>query len=100
MACSQKLPEKLQSFLVDHLLRQSVDLRKRGKGRRKKPQSEIWLIGSAVSFAKMHGLYATRNDASVDKLSACDAVVDAISALRDENQTKLARSNYDAVQKI
>jgi len=100
VACSQKLPEKLQSFLVDHLLRPSVDLKKRGKGRRKRPQSEIWLIGSAVFFAKQHGLSATRNDATVDKMSACDAVGEAVAELMQERKTILSCSNYDAVQKV
>lgn len=100
VANAQQLPEKLQSFLVDHLLNPSVDLKERSRGRGKRPGSEISLIGSAVSFAKQHGLKATRNDASRDKSSACDAVAEAVAELMQEKRTNLSCSSYGAVQKV
>lgn len=100
VANAQQLPEKLQAFLVDHLLNPSVDPKRRSRGRRKRPGSEISLIGSAVSFAKQHGLKATRNDASRDRSSACDAVAEAVAKLMQEKRTNVSCSNYDAVQKV
>ena len=97
---SKPLPEKLQSFLVEHLLDPHADLKKSQIGRRKRPETETRLIGAAVSFAKNHGLTATRNDASVKKVSACDAVGEAVSELMREKRTKFSCSNYDAIQKI
>lgn len=97
---SKPLPEKLQSFLVEHLLDPHADLKKSQIGRRKRPETETRLIGAAVSFAKSHGLNATRNDASSKKVSACDAVGEAVSKLISEKRTKLSCSNYDTIQKI
>ncbi len=97
---SKPLPEKLQSFLVEHLLDPPSDLKKSQIGRRKRPETETRLIGAAVSFAKEHGLKATRNDATLDKMSACDAVGEAVAALMRERRTLLSCSNYDAVQKV
>ena len=100
VANSKTIPEDLQPFLVDHLLNPTLGQKKHGPGRRKRPEIETKLIGSAVSFAKSHGLTATRNDASVEKMSACDAVGEAVSELMREKRTKLSCSNYDAIQKI
>jgi len=100
VANSMTIPSELQSFLIDHLLDPPMKLHKRVKGRPKKPITETILIGSAVSFAKQHGLTSTRYDESANKESACDAVGKAVSELLRETNTKLSCSNYDAVQKI
>ena len=62
---SLSIPEELRQFLVDHLLNPSKYQKKGKRGQPPKTQTETRLIGSAVSFAIRHGLYATRNNASV-----------------------------------
>lgn len=85
LARGEELSEGLRSFAVDHMIAPNPPKRKQGRGRPKKSSAENWEKVLAIQFAVAHGLTRTRNDATAEKVTACDAV---------ENAAKLMKTRY------
>ena len=85
LARGEELSGDLRSFVVDHLLAPNPPRPKRGPGRSPKSFDENWEKVSAIKFAVAHGLTPTRNDATIDKVSACDAVESAAKQIMKQH---------------
>lgn len=102
LARSETVSKPLMAFLVDHLIKPSPPHKPKGRGRPKDSNDDLIFKRQAIEFAVAHGLTPTRNDASTDQTSACDAVADAGRKLYQEHGNPKFVSGYtfDALKKV
>lgn len=102
LARSETVSTPLMAFLVDHLIKPSPPHKPKGRGRPKDSNDDLIFKRQAIEFAVAHGLTPTRNDASTDQTSACDAVADAGRKLYQSHHDAkfLAGYTFEALKKV
>lgn len=102
LAKSETISPALMGFLVEHLIKPNPPHKPKGRGRPKDTNDDLTFKRQAIEFAVAHGLTPTRNDASTDQTSACDAVADAGRKLYQEhgNPKFIAGYTFDALKKV
>lgn len=102
LARSETLSEDLLSFLIGHLIQPSQPKEQRGAGRPASNNQQRDIKISGIRFACLHGVTATRNDASEAKVSACDLVERAARLIfkRDKNSYFSAGFGYENLKRL
>ena len=102
LARSESVPPHLMEFLVEHLVKPNPPQKLKGRGRPKDTTDDLTFKRQAIEFAVAQGLTPTRNDASTDMTSACDAVADAGRKLYQEhgNPKFITGYTFDALKKV
>ncbi len=90
----EPLSEKLQDFLINHLMRSSQPANSKQAGGQRKTAKLIKKKQMAIIIAVIAGLKATRNDEGSENTSACDAVEQAAEELSNEGYKKEFRVGY------
>lgn len=80
----EPLSERLQEFLINHLMRAPQPKNPKTAGGQRKTAKLIKKRQVAIIIAVNAGLKPTRNDDGSEKISACDAVEQAAKELNDE----------------
>lgn len=98
LAHDHKLSDTLKGFLLEHLIRPPEN-QKKSAGRPSVPSLDEKFRYQAIKFARLHGLKATRNDAS-PRASACDVVSEAATALSQDGNTKFKKGyGFESLKK-
>ena len=102
LARSEKISPILMGFLVEHLIKPNPPQKLKGRGRPKDTTDDLTFKRQAIEFAVAHGLTPTRNDASTDMTSACDAVADAGRKLYQQhgNPKFISGYTFEALKKV
>jgi len=90
----EPLSEKLQDFLINHLMRSSQPANSKQAGGQRKTAKLIKKKQMAIIIAVIAGLKPTRNDFGSENTSACDAVEQAAEELSNEGYKKEFRVGY------
>jgi hypothetical protein len=88
LARGEALSQGLSEFIIDHLIAPKPPIPPKGRGRPKKTKDSDRIRVSAIAFAVAHSLTPTRNEATVEKLSACDAVARAAQIMHQSHGIK------------
>lgn len=102
LARSEAVSPELLDFLLEHLIEPKPPSESKRRGRPKATNDELMFKRQAIKFAVAHGLPATRNDVTIKKHSACDAVADAGRKLYKTHRDDKFISGYtfEALKKI
>jgi hypothetical protein len=102
LARSETVSSELRKFLVEHLIKPNPPNKSKGRGRPKDTNDDLTFKRQAIEFAVSYGLKPTRNDATSEKTSACDAVADAGRKLYQETGDPKSISGYtfEALKKV
>jgi len=95
------IPFELKSWIADYLEEVFVPP-KRPKGAPRTGSGVSMFLGQLVnSVAQGFGLTPTRNDETSEKLSACDAVADAIKIFnnKQESKNRISSGSYSSLKK-
>ena len=90
----EPLSEKLQDFLINHLMLASQPANSKQAGGQRKAAKLIKKKQMAIIIAVTAGLKATRNDDGSENTSACDAVEQVAEELSNEGYKKEFRVGY------
>ncbi len=102
LARGEALSQGLSEFIIDHLIAPKPPIPPKGRGRPKKTKDSDRIRVSAIAFAAAHGLTPTRNEATVEKRSACDAVAGAAQILHQSHglQDYATGWSYENLRKL
>ena len=90
----EPLSERLQEFLINHLMHAPQPENSKLAGGQKKTSKQICTKQVAILIAVSSGLKPTRNDEGSENTSACDAVEQAAKELSDEGYETEFKTGY------
>ena len=103
LANSEAISPELLDFLIEHLIEPKPPSEpKKRRGRTEATNDELRFKRQALQFAVAHGLTPTRNDATIKKHSACDAVAAAGRQLYriHGDQKFISGYTFEALKKV
>ena len=102
LANTEAVSPELLDFLLNTSSNQSLLLNRNVEVDPKTTNDELVFKRHAIEFAVAHGLSPTRNDATVEKHSACDAVADAGRKLYQihGNEKFISGYTFEALKKV
>ena len=103
LANSEAVSPELLDFLIEHLIEPKPPSEpKKRRGRTEATNDELRFKRQALQFAVAHGLTPTRNDATIKKHSACDAVAAAGRQLYriHGDQKFISGYTFEALKKV
>ena len=102
LANSEAVSPELLDFLIEHLIEPKPPSESKRRARPKNTNDELRFKRQALQFAVAHGLTPTRNDATIKKHSACDAVAAAGRQLYriHGDQKFISGYTFEALKKV
>jgi hypothetical protein len=102
LANSEAVSPELLDFLIEHLIEPKPPSESKRRARPKNTNDELRFKRQALQFAVAHGLTPTRNDVTIKKHSACDAVAAAGRKLYriHGDQKFISGYTFEALKKV